>query len=144
MVAMEKLEWTTVRDQAMKANRRFQFQLTHHGRSVMLAKSDPEGLLLRHVTFIMDNFEDMDDETVWRDCRLFDENSVIHVVIPKVAVKEDGTSVSNIVSPTRKSRRATSASPHPIRGTLSQDSRNGAKSPRRAEDSEYNYSEVSG
>jgi hypothetical protein len=101
----------------------------------MLSKDKPEELLLNHVTFIVDNYKHMDDEAVWRDCRLFDEDSVIHVVIPKYPAKEDSATVSNITPPTRKSRRTVSASPHHAEGMMSQDSRRGGKSPRGGENS---------
>jgi hypothetical protein len=102
MDELEQLDWKKIRD--AKIEKRFQFQLTYHGRKKLLDDPQPEALLLRHVKFIMDNYEGMDSVTTWTELRYFDSHSRIHRVNSRKTTPDDGVPMSNIVmKPSRRS-----------------------------------------
>ena len=75
-------------------------------------KDDSEDLLLRHLEYILRNAEELKTQAGWQDFKFFDQGSVIHVVIPKNQ-RDEGTTVSNVGTPARRSSRLTTTSPKP-------------------------------
>jgi hypothetical protein len=70
MHELEQLDCKKVRDANL--GKRFQFQLTHHGRMKLLDNPQPEALLLRHMRFIMENFEGIDSVRTWAELKYFE------------------------------------------------------------------------
>jgi hypothetical protein len=96
---------------------------------------------MRHMQFIMTNFKSTHDITLWKDIRLFDDDSAIHVVVPRKP-KEDGIPLSNYTATKRKRRKpsvAASEITSPNKYNTSQDSLN---SHTNIDESVLNLSEI--